>query len=87
MRALDARQLGLPRALRRRHRLAVLVVQLGHLGAVALLRLGQPRLGVGAQALVLAARARVLLRHALLERVDLLARLAQLLVRVVETRP
>ena len=81
---LDASQLGLSGALPRGDGLAVLVIQLGHLGAVGLLRLGQPRLAVGAQTLVLAARAGVLLRHALLEPVDLLAGLAQLHVRVVE---
>ena len=86
VRGVDARQLGLPRALRGRHRLAVLVVQLGQLGAVSLLRPRPAAPPLGAQALVLAARPRLLLRHALLEGVDLLARLAQLLVRVVEPR-
>ena len=59
---------------------------LGELGALVLLELHDLALHLGAQAVDLGARPRLVLREALLEAVHLLVRLAQLLVRVVEPR-
>ena len=79
------RRLGLPRPLgrampgRARRRA-------GDLVPVRLVLLAKPRLHLAAQAVRLGARPRLVLRRALLDGVDLVVRLAQLDVRVVEPR-
>ena len=86
VRGVDACQLGLVRVLRRRAARGVLVLEPRHLLAVRLLGLAQPGLQIRARPLGLGLRARVLLRHALADGLDLVARLADLPVRVVEPR-
>src|SRR4029077_10549891 len=76
--------LGLPGRLRGGHLLPVLVVEAGHLGAVPLLELRDPGLELGARPLRLHPPPDLLLHHALLEAIDLVVRLAQLHVSVVD---
>ena len=67
-------------------RLAMLVGQARRLGPVRLLLLAEPGLHLAAQPVGLRARTRLVLNRALLDGVDLVVRLAQLDVRVVEAR-
>ena len=79
-------ELGLVRGLDRRATRRLVVLEAPDLGAMRLLGLAQACLELGARPLHLALGARVLLRHALADRLDLVARLVDLAVRVVEPR-